>query len=71
MEGPPPKSGIMDPMSPTVAMSASQKAKKVSIPDDPPLLACITEVVETLKRPKGAVRRVLVCRSGKQGFDSV
>lgn len=56
METLPLKSRIMEALSPTVAMSASQKAKKVSIPDDPPLLAWITEVIETLNRPEGAVK---------------
>lgn len=44
-------------MSPATAMSASQRAKKVSMTEDEPALAAwITEVVETLSRPAGNVK---------------
>lgn len=44
-------------ISPATAMSASQRAKKVSMTEDEPALAAwITEVVETLSRPAGNVR---------------
>ena len=44
-------------LSTATAMSASQRAKKVSMAEDEPALAAwITEVVETLSRPVGTVR---------------